>query len=119
MFLLSFEGIQRLKNLNYVGSVFQLVYVLLYWLLLLLSIHLVPSDPGWVSQVGLEAAWTGWMDWGQQGQGFGAEFNALHNGAQSLHPAGIPAQAQSLHPAGINASCICGQVLGGAAPKVL
>lgn len=55
MFLLSFEGIQRLKNLNYVSSVFQLVYALLYWLLLLLGVHLRPSHPGWVSQVGLES----------------------------------------------------------------
>lgn len=51
MFLLSFEGIRRLKNLNYASSVFQLAYVLLYWL----GIHIRPSHPGWVSQVGLES----------------------------------------------------------------
>lgn len=84
MFLLSFEGIQRLKNLNYVNSVFQLVHALLYWWLLLLGIHLGPSCPGGVSRWGWKTAWTGWMGWGQQGWGFGAEFNALHRLSHSI-----------------------------------
>lgn len=71
MFLFSFVGIQRLKNSNSAGSVFQLVYALLYWLLLL-GVH--DGSPRW----DWKAAWTGWMGWGQQGQGLRAEFNAMH-----------------------------------------
>lgn len=62
MFLFSFVGIQRLKNSNSAGSVFQLVYALLYWLLLL-GVH--DGSPRW----DWKASWTGWMGWGQQGQG--------------------------------------------------
>lgn len=67
----SFVGIQRLKNSNSAGSVFQLVYALLYRLLLL-GVH--NGSPRW----DWKAAWTGWMGWGQQGQGLRAEFNAMH-----------------------------------------
>lgn len=41
---------------------------------------ILDGSPRW----GWKAARTGWMGWGQQGQGFGAEFNALHKLSHSI-----------------------------------